>query len=190
MAERRSTAELLQTGLVREPTRRALLERLGTPHKTTPEYFSAQSFRQLTAIAARLIPQEQPEVDLAGALDTQLAAGPGKGWRYDALPPDKLLFEAGIHAIDGEAQHRHGVSFDRLPPAAQDVLLNLLQRSAITPAVWNGLDAGLFFTELLTALVTIYYSHPAGRDQCGDRSFADAQGWTAMGLNSGSDIPD
>jgi hypothetical protein len=190
MAERRSTADLLRTDFVREPTRRALLERMQTPHKTVPEYFSPAAFRQLQAIAGRIILQDTHEVDLAGVLDTQLAGGTGKGWRYDTLPPDQTLFESGILATDAEAQHRHGLAFDQLSPDAQDTLLEILQRNAGTDDIWKGLHAGMFFTELLAQLVTIYYSHPAGRDQCGDRSFADAHGWTALGLNSGSDIPD
>lgn len=187
---RRSAAALLATDLVREPTRRALQQRLDTPFKTVPEYFSAAAFEQLQAIAARLVPQDTLEVDLAGGLDTWVAAGIGKGWRYDRLPPDKLLFERGIIAINAEALQRHGQDFPSLDASIQDELLGNVQQGTVSAAAWREVPPAAFFTELLAELVTIYYSHPAGRDQCGDRSFADARGWTDLGLDAGSDLPD
>lgn len=190
MPETRPVEQLLATDLVREPTRRALQARLHTPFKTEPAYFSIGSFRQLQAICSRLVPQERQEVDLAGGLDTELAHGKGKGWRYDRLPPDDELFEAGIQAINATSVYLYQQEFNQLDEGRQDALLTQVQRGEVAAGQWRNLDAPAFFTELLAALVTIYYSHPAGRDQCGDLSFADARGWSDLGLNAASDLPD
>jgi len=190
MPDKSRVEQLLATDWVREPTRRALQTRLDTPVKTEPEYFSAVAFRQLQFICARLIPQPQQEVDLPGSLDTQLKHGSGKGWRYDMLPPDEQLFETGIQAVNATAIHLYQQEFGNLDEYQQDELLERVQRGEVNTADWQNLNAAAFFTELLASLVSIFYSHPAGRDECGDRSFADAHGWSDLGLNAASDLPD
>ena len=40
-----------------------------------------------------------------------------------------------------------------------------------------------FFVELLAALTGIFYAHPIGRAEIGDRSFADLPDWQSLGLN-------
>ena len=79
-----SAAALIASDHVAAPTRDALRQRLAAL-PVAPRWFDSDDFAVLGAVRARLI-VDVPPVDIAGAIDAQLAAGIGDGWRYDALP--------------------------------------------------------------------------------------------------------
>jgi hypothetical protein len=176
-------AALLESQHVSHATRKALERKLHTPERSG--YFNEEQLQTLVSVAARLLPQDsnKPTVDLPLKLDAQLAGGVGKGWRYEVLPPDEVLFKQGMEMIEKAAQSTHQSSFTALNEEAQDVLLTHLQEGKIKNIDWPAEVQKRFFEELLAALTSIFYSHPIGRAEMGDRSFADLPDWQALGLN-------
>ncbi len=149
-------------------------------------YFSPVQLQTLAGVSARLIPQEAApngRVDLPAALDLQLSGGIGKGWRYEVLPPDEVLFKQGMDQIENLAQHLYQRAFSDLNTGAQEDLLLRFQEGKTAGIPWPAEVSKRFFGELLAALTALYYSHPIGRAEIGDRSFADLPDWQAIGLN-------
>lgn len=175
---------LLDTDLVTPPTRAALRQRL--QHRPGPSvFFTTEQCATLAAVCAHLIPQPDPErrIDLAGRIDARLAAGDGDGWRYDALPPDGEAHRRGLEALDASAQTLGGAVFAALDEAAQDWLLGLAQRGELGGPDWDGLPCGRWFEELLAEATELYYAHPWAQSSIGYVGMADAQGWSAIGLD-------
>ncbi len=170
-------AALLQSRHVSSATRKALEDKLQTPKRSG--YFNDAQLQTLAAVSARLIPQLAggPTVDLPLKLDAQLTHGKGKGWRYDILPPDEVLFKQGLDAIEKAA------GFASLDTEKQDAFLESLQKGEVRNMDWPAEVQQRFFVELLAALTAIFYSHPIGRAEIGDLSFADLPNWQALGLN-------
>ncbi len=156
---------LIASDRVTAPTRRALLARLdatfGEPRALTPE-----QMRTLRAVAARLAPLEG--LKLPERFDAMLADGPGDGWRYADLPPDR---EAHAIALDRLA----AAGFADLDPEAQDAMLTAVQAGEPPGAPWP-FPADLWFEEALAALVRLAYSHPLAQLGIGYDGFADAHG--------------
>jgi hypothetical protein len=176
---------LLLTDMVSPNTRSALQKRLQKEDVTVPRFFDADIYLTLRAVCMRLIPQAEPErmVNLAGCLDSTLAEGKGNGWRYDAMPTDDKAFIIGLDGINKTSVLRFGLSFHLLTAKGQDEILALIQSGAATGPAWQIIQADLFFEELLTALVEIYYSHPFAKEDIGEVAMADAKGWQKIGLN-------
>ncbi len=176
---------LLPTDLVTPATRYALQERLQKEPVSRPLFFDADSFITLRAVCMRLIPQPNSDrmVDLPGNLDDLLAKGKGNGWRYDTMPADGDAFTMGLEGINETAGLMYGRPFHQLTTTGQDNILGLIQSGVASGAAWKVLPATLFFEELLSALVEIYYSHPYAKDDIGDATMADAKGWQKIGLN-------
>lgn len=172
-------AALLQSKHVSGPTRKALERKLEAPKKSG--YFNEAQLQTLEAVSARLLPQDAngPRVNLSLKLDEQLARGVGKGWRYEILPPDEVLFKQGMDAVEQST----GNNFPRLSAQQQDAFLESLQKGEVQNITWPAAVQKRFFEELLAALTSVFYSHPIGRAEVGDRSFADLPDWQAIGLN-------
>ncbi|MDQ2752081.1 MAG: gluconate 2-dehydrogenase subunit 3 family protein [Bacteroidota bacterium] len=181
------TEQLLQTDLVLPQTKAVLQQRLNTPVVTTPSFFSVEEFATLQAVCKRLLPQpsdRKTEIDIAGIFDANLSAGKtSKGWRYNVLPPDEVMYKQGLLSIEQSSQSLYHKAFEQLDNIEQEELLKLVQNQTAPEKAWNDLSARLFFTELFAALVEIYYSHPFGKDEINDVSFADAKGCHNIGLN-------
>ncbi len=177
--------ELAAAGLVNEPTRTVLKQRLERPDTQEPAFFNAGQFDTLRAVCHRLIPQppQASGVDLPGLLDAQLAAGVGKGWRYNVLPPEEALFRGGMDLLQTLARRQHGVDFTALDAAQQDAVLQAVQAGTLPDATWPSDVARRFFEDLLAGLVELYFSHPAAKAWISDTSYADAQGWSVDGTN-------
>lgn len=178
-----SVVALLATDLVTPPTRHALAKRLERLPPSEPRFFDAAAFRTMRAVCAKLIPQPEPFIDLAAALDARLADGPGDGWRYSSLPPDGELHGAGAAGIDEAASLRFGRGFAELPADEQDSVLRLIEAGAAPGSVWAQIDGARYFEELLAALVDIFYAHPLAQGEIGYAGMADARGWTLIGLD-------
>ncbi len=172
-------AALLESQRVSAATRKALERKLEKPKKSG--YFNEAQLQTLAAVAARLLPQDSngPTVDLPLKLDEQLAGGVGKGWRYEILPPDEVLFKNGMDAIENAVEK----DFSLLSSEKQDAFLESLQKGEAQNMDWPAEVQKRFFEELLAALTGIFYSHPIGRAEMGDRSFADLPDWQSIGLN-------
>lgn len=178
---------LIESDLVTPPTRRALKARLKRPSPASPAFFDDAAYATMCSTCARLIPQPEPILDLAAALDARLAAGAGDGWRYAALPPDAELHALGARGIEESARERHGRGFAELNGDEQDAVLGLIEAGVPPGPVWARIDAARYFEELLALLVDIFYAHPLAQDEIGYAGMADARGWTAIGLNERED---
>ena len=178
---------LLQTDLVLQQTKEVLEKRLNIPLVTEPSFFTPEEFITLQAVSNRLLPQpvdRKNHIDVAGIFDTCLKENRTEnGWRYDAMPPDKEAFKKGFQAIEESSQSLYGKAFQKLEIEKQDAILYSVQQKDIKGKIWKVLPSHLFFAELMALLTEIYYSHPAGKDEIGDVSFADAKGWELIQLN-------
>ena len=176
---------LLETDHVTAPTRQILLERLAQNPAAAPRFFDGTAFELLRIVRARLIPQPHPArcIDLAGLLDTQLLESPGKGWRYDSLPPDDQAFRVGLQGIHETSVEMFAQPFTALNEREQIAVLTAVQKGLAPGAIWQQLPANRFFEELLAALVVIYYAHPWSQEDIGVVAMADKQGWHSIGLD-------
>jgi pimeloyl-ACP methyl ester carboxylesterase len=78
-----------------------------------PKVLTEAQLTTLRAVAARVVPQDDPDhaVDLAARVDAQLAAGYGDGWRNADLPSDPEAYALGLDAL---------ADFTDLTPEQQD----------------------------------------------------------------------
>ena len=178
---------LLQTDLVSPQTKKVLQQRLDKPVVTEPAFFSKDEFATLQAVCKRLLPQppkRKEQIDVAGILDTNFSEGnTSNGWRYDALPADDVSIKKGLQAIEQTAQSIYSKAFHEIDTSEQDIILIGVQQKKGSDEGWQNLPSHLFFEELLSSLVEIYYSHPIGKEEIGDVSFADTKGWHHIQLN-------
>ncbi len=178
-----SVLKLLPTSRVTPATRRALQSRLDQS-VTQPVFFDAELFAILRAVCDRLIPQRhRPNpIDLAGAIDRQLAAGEGNGWRYAIMPPDGETYRRGLGELNGIARAAFTKRFVELDPSQQDELLADIQRGE-PGHTWRSVPPRRFFEELLADVVDVYYSHPLAQEEIGYVGMAEAYGWQEIALN-------
>ncbi len=126
-------------------TRELLLERT-KPRSATPRALTEGQMTTLRAVVARVIPQPQNPIDLAGFIDERLAAGHTDGWRYDVLPPDREAYAASLDELATQ-------SFATLPAADQDAILHQIVSTPSEPqARW--------FEDLRADAVKFWMSHP------------------------------
>jgi hypothetical protein len=173
---------LLNTAHVTEPTRRALQAKLDR-RPTQPRFFEPHAFATLTTICDRLIPQFPRAVDIAGGLDERLADNKRDGWRYDVMPPDQEAYRRGLAGVDETARALFGSDFIGLVESQQEAVLQTLSGGEPPGETWTAMPAGYWFEELLVEASEIYFAHPLAQQAMGYLGMADAQGWTATGLD-------
>ena len=176
--------ELLKTDLVAPNTKQVLNDRLTKDIVLIPHFFTKENFATLQAVCKRLVPQppRQQPVDLAGLLEEDLFTGSGNGWRYASMPEDKQAIISGLTGIDDTAQDAFGTAFHLLETSHQDSILSSVQNGTAAGKSWALLPVKLFFEELLAKVAELYYSHPSVKEEIGDVSFADNNGWKKIGL--------
>jgi hypothetical protein len=167
---------------VTEPTRRALQAKLDR-RPTQPRFFEPHAFATLTTICDRLIPQFPRAVDIAGGLDERLADNKRDGWRYDVMPPDQEAYRRGLAGVDETARALFGSDFIGLVESQQEAVLQALSGGEPPGETWTAMPAGYWFEELLVEASEIYFAHPLAQQAMGYLGMADAQGWTATGLD-------
>jgi hypothetical protein len=175
---------LLQTDLVTEATRAALLPRLDTS-AYTPQFFDEKTYELLRAVAARIYPQpERTEpIELAPVVDKRLAEGDSDGWRYDAMPPDREAYRLGLGGINQAAQALFQQPFVHLSESKQDHVIEAVAAGMAPGENWQLLPMDRFFEELLAELAEAYYSHPLAQEEIGYVGMADVPGWTHIEPN-------
>ncbi|WP_407572429.1 hypothetical protein [Deinococcus altitudinis] len=158
-----ATARLLSSPLVTPATGEALRERLSqTPH--APSVFMEQTFALLERVSVCLVPHDPVTLPLAARIDARLSRGLTDGWRYDRLPPDGEAYRQLLAGLPAD--------FQTTDDAGRHAALTQAQN-----------DHPKIFEELLAELTEGYYSHPQNQLNIGYVGFADAQGWTATGLD-------
>lgn len=149
-------------------------------------FFSADEWRLLDAIIARLIPQPDrtDPIPIAAWIDDQLYTGRGEGFRHDNMPPMPVAWRDGLAAIDAEAVARYSKRFVELDPASCDEILHKVEQDAVDPKFWAGIPAQRFFTDILLKTVAgIYYSHPAAWSEIGFGGPASPRGYVRLGFD-------
>lgn len=165
-------------------TRAVLSERLN--HVPPRRFLSADEWRLLEAIAARLLPQPEraDPIPITPWIDDMLFNEGGEGFRHDDMLAPRDAWRAGLAAIEAEAQQRHGRRFADLARAEQDALLQAVACGAVRHACWGQLPAQRFFTDiLLKTAAGIYYSHPAAWSEIGFGGPASPRGYVRLGFN-------
>ena len=175
---------LLQTDLVTDATRQAVLARLSI-HPDTPQFFAPDTYRLLEAVVARLIPQPDraAPINLAAPIDARLAAGKSDGWRYDTMPPDREAYRLGLGGINQAAETLMQQPFVQLDGAQQDAVLEVLAAGRAPGANWEQVPQDRFWEELLAEVTENYYAHPLAQEEIGYVGLADVPGWHRIGLN-------
>lgn len=178
---------LLDSEHVTPATKAALEARLNAPAEASyePQFFDAETFQLLQAVAARIFPQpDRPEpIALAPAVDKRLAEGRADGWRYDVMPPDREAYRLGLGGINQAAQLQFQQPFVQLDSAQQDAVLGRLANEQAEGENWAQVPQKYFFEDLMAELTEAYYAHPLAQEEIGYVGMADQPGWTRIGLN-------
>jgi len=165
--------------LTREVIRRRL--------EAVPErrFLTGEEFRTLQAIAARLTAQDEGSepVPIAPWIDADLFEGRGAGFRHADFPPDREFWRASLTGIEAEARHRHAQGFADLPVDDQDAILRAVQTGDVAPDRFGSLPAPRLFNAILSAVVGVYYAHPAAWSEIGFGGPASPRGYVRMGLD-------
>lgn len=161
---------LLASDRVTAPTRAALTARLdavaGAPGALTPRRLEV-----LRAVARRMVPLGDLDgpVDIGRRVDAALAAGPGDGWRFAAMPPDAQAVAAGLDELDADG-------FLGMGDDARDAALERV-RAGI--AGWP-VPSALWFEEVIAQCAQAAYGHPFVQVAIGYDGMADAGGWPVV----------
>ncbi|MBW4040836.1 MAG: gluconate 2-dehydrogenase subunit 3 family protein [Acidobacteria bacterium] len=164
-------ARLIASDRVAARTRRAMLARLDVPGDDVPRALSPAQRALLTAVLARVVPQRGTDLDLAGRLDVELAAGQGDGWRFAELPPDAEAWRRGLDTIAAELP-----GFADLEATEQDTAVDRIAEGRIgsdADGLLTGARMALWFTDLQAAAVRMWLSHPAAQAWLRYDGFAD-----------------
>ena len=162
-------------------TRAVLDERLNAvPGR---RFFTPAEWALLDAITARLVPQPDraEPVPITPWIDERVADGKGEGFRQDGMPPLQDAWRKGLAGVDGEAKRRHGVAFASLATDLQDAVLTAVQTGEVDGALWTGVSATGFFSDLLLkTAVAVYYAHPAAWSEIGFGGPASPRGYVRL----------
>jgi gluconate 2-dehydrogenase gamma chain len=111
--------------------------------------------RTLAAACDQIIPPDQdPGADQAGVVsfvDRQLATRQKK---------TLSLWQAGLRGLEATARRRHGTAFTELPGDAQIAMLADLEKAAVEPAEWIGIEPRAFFALLREHTMMGFYGDP------------------------------
>src|SRR5262249_23018420 len=144
-----------------DKTRQVVARRLSIAPE--PRFFTADEFKTVSAIAARIVPQPvtRPPIPVAAMVDRKLHEGAMDGYRVSGMPRDGEAWRTGLKALDAEAQSAHGMRFAALAGDLQDALLQRTQAGDLIAAEWGTLSPKAFFTKRLAHdIVFAYYAHP------------------------------
>ncbi len=150
----RAYRALIDSPRVSTGTRAALMAR-ATPDDPgyVPAALSSAQLATLRAVMARVLPQPGPgRIDLAARADAALAAGPGEGWRFDALPPAAQAWAAGLDTL---------ADFAALDGPAQDAALTQVAAGRSDGGRLDRDQMRLWFEDVRAQAARLYVAHPA-----------------------------
>ncbi|MGO9996749.1 MAG: gluconate 2-dehydrogenase subunit 3 family protein [Acetobacteraceae bacterium] len=165
-------------------TRRVVDQRLAVPRE--PRFFTADEFRTLDAIAARITPQpaHRPPIPVAALIDDKLMRGRHDGYRAAEMPREPEAWQRGLRAIAAEAEALHGAAFHALDGARQDAVLQRVEAGEAHHQAWRGIPPATFFKQrLLPDIVHAYWSHPTAWSEIGWGGPASPRGYVRMGYD-------
>jgi Gluconate 2-dehydrogenase subunit 3 len=94
-----------------EQTRRVIARRLSVDPE--PRFFTAEEFKTVGAIAARIVPQSaaRPPIPVAALVDRKLYDGVTDGYRAPGMPRDPDAWRLGLKALEAEARAARSKAF-------------------------------------------------------------------------------
>lgn len=165
-----------------EKTREVIARRLAVGSRR-PQFFTADEFLTVDAIAARIVPQPErrPSIPVAGLIDEKLHMERADGFRHAGMPKEGEAWRIALHALDAEAEAAHGKPFRSLDDEAQDAMLRRMDTGELKSEAWQGLScADLFKNRVGRDLVYAYYSHPSAWSEIGWGGPASPRGYVRM----------
>jgi hypothetical protein len=163
-------ARLIASDRVSARTRRVMLARLDGPGDA-PRFLSPAQHALLTAVLARVVPQRATDIDLAGRVDVELAAGHGDGWRFAELPPDTEAWRRGLDTIAAGVP-----GFAALDASAQDAAIDRIADGEVgsdEEGLLTGAQMHQWFKDVQAEGVRMWLSHPAAQAWIRYDGFAD-----------------
>ncbi|MFD1722999.1 alpha/beta hydrolase [Amnibacterium endophyticum] len=161
-------ARLIASDRVSAKTRRVLLARLDGPGDA-PRALEPAQRALLTALLTRVLPQRGTRLDVAGRIDSQLAAGNGDGWRFGDLPADAEAWRRALDTVAALAP-----DFAGRAPDEQDAVVRRLADGDVGEAgPLTGDQVALWFQDLCAEAVRVWLSHPAAQAWVRYDGFAD-----------------
>ena len=148
-------------------------------------FLSADEFRLLEAIAARLVPQPDraAPIPIAPWVDNDLFENRSEGFRQSGSPPLQDAWRRGLAGVEATARRRYVRPFADLDPESQDLTLQAIQAGEVDGRDWSGLSAKHFFVHLTKVVAGVYYSHPTAWSEIGFGGPASPRGYVRLGLN-------
>ena len=174
-----------------EATRNVVLKRV---NEVPPiRFFTAEEHAAMLAIADRIIPQDDRDVDhkvpIVPFIDERLYINKIDGYRYAKMPSDQDAYRLGIKAIQSIANHLYGKKFQELRSDQQDYILETIH-DEVPPAgdeVWQQMEVRRFWQMLVNDHCKVYYAHPWAWDEIGFGGPAYPRGY--MRLHHGEPEP-
>jgi hypothetical protein len=167
-----------------EQTRRVITRRLSI--NPGPRFFTAEEFRTVSVIAARIVPQPagRPPIPVAALIDNKLHRGATDGYRLAGTPRDGDAWRLGLRALDAEAEAAYGGRFHSLSEGLQDTLLMRMQRGELKAPQWGDMAPRDFFEKRMARdIVLAYYAHPTAWNEIGWGGPASPRGYVRLDFN-------
>jgi len=161
--------ELLDAERVAPRMRARLLARHAMPLPLTESALPACRLGVLAALAARLVPGADAD-DLALRVGHALVNHESDGWRFADLPQDADAWAQALDQLDAAAN-----GFSTLSPAAQQVLLEQVQRQSVAAPASAALDPAqwaLWFEDARALFARTWMSLPSTWAAIGYDGFA------------------
>jgi len=161
--------ELLDAERVAPRMRARLLARHAMPLPLTESALPARRLGVLAALAARLVPGADAD-DLALRVGHALVNHESDGWRFADLPQDADAWAQALDQLDAAAN-----GFSTLSPAAQQVLLEQVQRQSVAVPASAALDPAqwaLWFEDARALFARTWMSLPSTWAAIGYDGFA------------------
>ncbi|MGU3316774.1 alpha/beta fold hydrolase [Sphingomonas sp. M6A6_1c] len=179
-------ATILGSDRVSRATRAAMLARMRPPAAATG--WTAEERATTAALVARILPDCGGADALADRILAGIAQGPGDGWRFAALPPDRAAWQRGLATLATASG-----SFAALAPDAQSGLLERIAGGQIgsvdDAARLSPEQMALWFEDVRAETVRVWMSLPATMAAIGYDGFAVGgdgrrkQGYTRTGAD-------
>jgi hypothetical protein len=169
-----------------EQTRRVIDARVEL-NAAEHRFFGETEWPTMLAICGRIVPQPEDRTrpaPVAALVDQKLHQDDRDGYRDARLPHLREAWRRGVHAIDAEAQSRHGTRFHDLNSQQQDELLKAVQRGQVQSPAWGDMSPQLFFAKrLLHDIVAAYYACPVAWNEIGFGGPASPRGYVRLGYD-------
>jgi hypothetical protein len=164
-----------------EKTREVIERRLAVDRE--PRFFTADEYRTVQALAARIVPQPstRPEIPVAALVDEKLHLGREDGYRPAGMPREGEAWRLGLRALDTEALRAFNARFCELTGPDQDALLTKMHDGDLKSPAWGSMQPKTFFKmRMARDLVFAYYSHPTAWSEIGWGGPASPRGYVRM----------